>query len=348
MFPKAVAILFFFFLKRSSTYNFRIIYTAVEHGVKKNYNSEEIAIVSHQTSSVVIKNEYIPTLHCKIFNMTSDLAFITFDTCMIEHIEEECFSRKMVNVTSKIALINNQITTIKRGTFTNLKVQYIDLKCNRIETIEDGSFVNLTLLKDLDLSFNNLRIFNSDAFVNLENFGTLNLRSNHIKSLQKESLIVFRKEKSRLNIECNELVYLDNDVFGGMTATKLRLDLQNNKLDSLPEGIFDYHSFSVVDISKNPLTNISRQFCSQNCTVETFYFGCKGMDKKSLRESLQVIEHWIEDNGIILYTDGYCSFNKSMAKTFNITLSSCKATRSTEERGFWIYFGILFVLYIVM
>ncbi|KAJ3644805.1 hypothetical protein Zmor_022508 [Zophobas morio] len=251
-----------------------------------------------------------------------------------------------------IIITNNQLRSIKTRTFSNLKVLSISLTNNQIEVIEDGSFHNLTLLKELNLSFNRLHTLNSKAFVNLFNFRTLHLESNRITSLQKKSLVFFREGDSRLNIKCNEVTYLDKDFLGGMTAPKLHLNLYNNRLVSLPEGIFDYHVFGQIDVGRNPLTKVSKYFCSRNCTVETLSFGCEGMSEESVRESVQNIENWVDEMGdkvTTLLTDGYCAFKKNNTKIVRDprSPSMCSGGRNTEEIDFWVYFKIFMIMYIM-
>ncbi|KAJ3644794.1 hypothetical protein Zmor_022497 [Zophobas morio] len=118
---------------------------------------EEITVTWHKNPKVIVENQYIPTLCCAIFNLKSDIKSISFDNCLIEDIQEECFSEKVANVTTNIEIFNNKLTSIKKDTFRNLKVQDIYLKNNLIEVIEDDSFLNLTELIYLDLSFNKVR-----------------------------------------------------------------------------------------------------------------------------------------------------------------------------------------------
>ncbi|KAJ3644795.1 hypothetical protein Zmor_022505 [Zophobas morio] len=342
-----VAVLVLCVIQRCTTCDFRFDYTTTVHGkreVNEYYDVKQITITSHNTFGVTIENEYIPTLCCEVFNLKLDVEYIIFDNCWIEHIEEECFSQKVQHITSRIAIINNKLTSIKSGTFTNLKVLSIDLKNNLIEVIENESFVNLTSLIFLDLSFNNLRTFNPKVFLNVPNLGTLMLQSNRIESLESNALYFFRKDHSRLDMKCNELTYIDKNVLGGMISENFYLELHNNKLSSLPAGIFDHHSFSVIDVGQNPLKNVSKQFCSRNCTVQDFNFNCAGMDMESMGQTVENIGNWVEENHVNLYTDDYCSFNTS-AQMVNVGWSTCNGVRGVEGTWFWIYLGILVILF---
>ena len=97
--------------------------------------------------------------------------------------------------------------------------------------------------------------------MNTPNFGVLILQSNSIESLEKNSLYFFRRDYSHLDIKCNELNYIDRNVLDGMTWKSFTIDLYSNKLVSLPEGIFDNHSFIKIDVGENPLRNVSQNFC---------------------------------------------------------------------------------------
>ncbi|KAJ3644800.1 hypothetical protein Zmor_022503 [Zophobas morio] len=350
MYLKTVAVLFLCVLQLIITCDFRFNYVTKIAGKfqdNKHQDAKEITVTSPEISGVTIKDEHIPTLCCKIFNLKYDMRFIVFDNCGIEQIQEECFSEKVENITTQIAIINDKLTSIKTGTFRNLKVRIIHLENNLIEVIEEESFLNLPNLMNLDLSFNNLHILNSKAFVNLPHFGSLILESNRIKALHNNSLYFFRSVYSVLDIKCNNLTYIDKNALDGMAAENFDSNLYGNKLVSLPEGVFDHHRFSSIHVGKNPLRNLSKHFCSQNCTVQEFHFGCGGLNMESIRESVQNIENWVRANKVILYTDDDCSFNISEKITAD-EWPTCKSTGSTEEIWIWNYLQILVILYFTM
>ena len=80
--------------------------------------------------------------------------------------------------------------------------------------------------------------------------------------------------------------------------------------------------------------------------VGSFHFGCKGLDMETVWESVKTIENWVEENGVMLFTDDYCSFNTS-AKLVDVLSSSCKGAKIAGGI-IWNYLGILVILYCTM
>ncbi|KAJ3644806.1 hypothetical protein Zmor_022509 [Zophobas morio] len=347
MYQNTVAVAFLCFLKPCIACDFQFDYSTKFGGssvLKKHYAVKEITVTLPNIYGVSIENENIPRLCCNIFNLKSDVRYVIFDTCLIQQIEEECFSQKIEHLTNQIAITNNKLTSIKAGTFRNLKLEAINLENNLIEVIEDESFLNLTALTILNLSFNNLHALNSRAFMNLPQFGILTLQSNRIRTLQRNALYFFRKNYSQLDMKCNELTYIDKNALDGLVVENFELNLYENKLVSLPEGIFDQHSFSGIDVGRNPLRNQSKHFCSQNCTVQHFFFNCAGLNMESVGESVQNIGDWVEQNNVKLHTDDYCSFKES-AKPIIQPWSICKSTGSVKDIWYSAYLEILVILY---
>ena len=89
-------------------------------------------------------------------------------------------------------------------------------------------------------------------------------------------------------MKCNELAYIHKNAHDALNVENLELNLYGNMLVSLPEGIFDQHSFSGIDVRRNPLRNLSKHFCSQNCT-KSFISAVRGWIWKALGNVFRIL-----------------------------------------------------------
>ncbi|XP_063915774.1 leucine-rich repeat and immunoglobulin-like domain-containing nogo receptor-interacting protein 2 [Zophobas morio] len=213
---------------------------------------------SEDKVEVTVSNQYLPQLCCKMVD--SDKL-------------EECLSASIANVSKSFEIVNNRLTSVKKRTFANLKVEQISLNNNLIETLENDAFYNLTNLIVLTMSRNLLEVLNPEAFSLLPNLSGLNLRFNRLHTLQ-------------------------TGAFEGISPrTELTVDLNGNRIRTLPDDVFSNHTFGQLDLGNNPVKKIAASFC-EGCSMEKIYLSC---DYLTL-EDVEMIRNWAEAGGVRLYT----------------------------------------------
>jgi hypothetical protein len=163
------------------------------------------------------------------------------------------------------------ITSEKKATFKNLKLEIINLMSNNIEVIEDEGFANLSNLETINLIKNNLKRFNPNAILSTPRLTRLDLGENFIEFLEKGSF-------SFIKADCAH-----KDVFLDLTAINLNVHLESNSIESLPEAIFDDHTFDMINIQHNPF----KIFQSK---IANFSFDCKNLDEKTLPTSTLTVK----------------------------------------------------------
>ena len=116
-------------------------------------------------------------------------------------------------------LAENELSTLPASFFCcNLSIRSLKLEGNRLERLHLGDFWGLSHLEELNLQQNQLAHVDEDVF---DDHGYHNL---------KRSLL-------KLNLGCNQLTTLPNDLFNGFRTLR-NLQLQSNLLARLPQQLF--------------------------------------------------------------------------------------------------------------
>ena len=100
---------------------------------------------------------------------------------------------------------------------------------------------NITLhnLQQLHIRYNNFKTLKSENLRGLTNLLTLNAERSHITSIESTILESSANKIEKVNFAGNELETLPVDIFNIKPKTNFQVFLQQNKLKTLPEGIFD-------------------------------------------------------------------------------------------------------------
>ena len=141
---------------------------------------------------------------------------------------------------------NDEITELNLSSFTpineinlyNLKTLYPHLDLNEIILKCWSPRVNLAL----------------NDQVSFDGIGSLNFDFNELSSIPKE--IRFFKRLYSLSVSFNQIVDLDDELFdsnSGLNASLRYLDLDNNRIQSLPPSFFSLKNLEYVDLSNNNL-----------------------------------------------------------------------------------------------
>ncbi|KAJ3644812.1 hypothetical protein Zmor_022515 [Zophobas morio] len=299
----------------------------------KFYNVDEISKCD-DNDLVVVDNQYIPELCCKLVACKNALESIIFKNCFIREIEENCFSNSVQNVRYVIGVTYNYITTIKKHTFRDLVVTEIHLHDNFIDELEDEAFLHLNNLSMISLDNNRLKVINPKAFTLVPRLEHLSLTANHITTLQAGVFSFLPARNSYITLACNKIDQLKKIAFDGLSSRFIViLNLNGNRIETLPEDIFSNHSFGLVDLGYNPLTKISRYFCEKQCVMERFWFDCTFLTL----EDVEFIVGWAKMKEVDLGASGcpqynltfkarpakYCSGAKNFGDAFSCQLYVC-------------------------
>ena len=113
--------------------------------------------------------------------------------------------------------------------------------------VDDGVFEKLSGLMFLKLGGNRLQTITSSTFRGLSGLASLEVENNKITSIAAKAF----SNISILHLYNNEISGLDPQTFAGADATVVTL--HDNKLTSLPQGIFDsLRNLNHLDLSNNP------------------------------------------------------------------------------------------------
>lgn len=135
----------------------------------------------------------------------------------------------------------------------------IHLTGNRIEEIHSGVFDNIPNLSLLDLSNNRIREFSAGALAADNSLLTLNLsRSllNYSYSGEISRLLNNTPKLTKLDLSNNELVFLPDGMFSALLDITF-LDLRNNSIVSVLNGTLRNPHLSLLDLRDNGLKELS-------------------------------------------------------------------------------------------
>ena len=193
----------------------------------------------------------------------------------------------------KIILTGNRLqsvpTSLTRLSNNTMSVEILDLSHNKLTSISSQDLFYWTKLTDISLANNRLTDIDSEAFRRQSSLQTLNLSGNKLKSLvdnllstqpklraldlsrnQLDSIAPMALHNSSqlqlLNFGYNRLRWLPEQLFSGFT--RLHLNLEHNRLNSLPAEIFDrnrVHALVSIHLGHNffeqvPVAALQKQF----------------------------------------------------------------------------------------
>ncbi|ESO82983.1 hypothetical protein LOTGIDRAFT_197802 [Lottia gigantea] len=130
------------------------------------------------------------------------------------------------------------------GSYTNLKT--LSLNHNKLESFP-SEFGNLKKLETLSADNNSIRILPA-SFSNLKHLRTLNLSGNHFKQFPMQ--ICNLNQLDVVDLSRNAITTIPNDV---NTFQGIELNLNQNQVSTLPEGIAQCPRLKVIRLEENCL-----------------------------------------------------------------------------------------------
>lgn len=203
-------------------------------------------------TEIIIEEELIPILKSGSFQDLPNLKYIFLQRNNIGFVEEYAFDN-LPNL-RRINLNFNNIKKITTNTFANLTAKKITLKGNGISEMESSSFYNLTFLHNLDLSSNNIVNLPRELFMMTPNLRVLDLSWNRLTShlglpskypftyFEQPFWNIHKHEDSLINLSFNEIIYIDQTMFQGLSGVK-KILLNYNNITKINERAFGKMSF---------------------------------------------------------------------------------------------------------
>ncbi|KAL4238543.1 Toll-like receptor 5 [Mactra antiquata] len=203
----------------------------------------------------------------------------------------------------KLILEGNQITnaTFPECYKRNKHLSYIGLSNNVIVTLSNDTFVSLrnNSISSLYLSRNNIKTVEAEAFAPLGSIKSLKLGSNPLDAQALRTAIAGLKQKDMVSFDLSAIKLngeLLVDTFKMLQNTSITtLNLNNNKIQSLPNGVFS---------GLNKLLHLDLTSCSIHETNDESF---KGLDKLSIlilnNNRLQDVPNNLPRTLINLYMD---------------------------------------------
>jgi Leucine-rich repeat (LRR) protein len=218
---------------------------------------------------------------------------VLFIAPYVEQLEPDFFHGQQV--IKSIAIISSKIRTIKKDTFKDLPVQFLELKNNEISTIENEAFVNLPFLETLDLGENQLISLNPDSFVGLPKLSNFFANNNQIAKLQHNVFKFLNAYMTHIDLTDNQIAVLDEEVFNWSAAENVALLLGGNSIRCLSGGSFQGRHFKEVRLEGNEISTISDEFFEECTDIAFLDLSFNPLNN----ETLEVLESWSVENGII-------------------------------------------------
>ncbi|KAB7507857.1 Chaoptin, partial [Armadillidium nasatum] len=136
-----------------------------------------------------------------------------------------------------IDLSNNDVTFLKEDTFVpHPKITWMSLSGNRLSFFPPETLRSLKKLSQLNLAGNEFESVDTSDFANSKSLRELDLSNNKIVEVAENSF-QNSTQLQELNLSKNKIKKLNSNTFQGIAH--LKLDLSENELRDLPDGIFD-------------------------------------------------------------------------------------------------------------
>ncbi|XP_046553508.1 leucine-rich repeat-containing protein 15-like [Haliotis rubra] len=173
----------------------------------------------------------------------------------------------------KLYVSNNDLTSVPGNVFVNFrKLQELLLNKNKISLIPRGAFLGLDMEK-LSLSDNKLTRLQRDMFQQVRRIRYLDFSHNKITSLSTGVFDSFRETILTLQLQDNELLYIDPGHFRGMVHLQC-LNLSKNSINIVKDGSFsDLRDLQDLVLSDNDLETVTTGML-EGVSLQSLYLIC--------------------------------------------------------------------------
>ncbi|CAD6199920.1 unnamed protein product [Caenorhabditis auriculariae] len=217
-----------------------------------------------------------------------NLQFLHLQNNRIDTVRSNTFDETQLNNLQFLHLDHNQLKVIPNLAFHRLRLIVLTMSNNRISEIHKMSlpatlnFIDLrnnVLTQSLDLEGNNITVLVNDPEVVFKSEIKVVLRNNKIRRLDSSSFRSFRKIKELdlsynqisaidesafetvsqlkiLDLSYNHVAHLPRGVLKNFAKTLTHLNLEENVIHAMPDGLRDLYNLTHVNLNGNKLNKI--------------------------------------------------------------------------------------------
>lgn len=221
-------------------------------------------------AAIDLHNNLLSSLPPELFNEARNVQEIHLQNNTINVLAPDIFSE--LSQLLLLDLSHNLLTAdwINGGTFKRLKrLVYLDISYNRIAKIEPTMFKDLHNLEILKMQDNQIEHIPSKIFSNLPKLHTLVLSNNRVASVGETTLYGLQNLRL-LSLDYNRIAKMHSFALRNC-STLDDLHLNGNKLESIPDALYDVPLLKTLDVGENLVTNI----CNASFSVMTSMFGLR-------------------------------------------------------------------------
>lgn len=270
------------------------------------YNGERV-VVKEDSYQVMVQNENLSVLNASSVEINSTLNKLEIINCGVRDIVPGAFIFSD-SVIHEIIVTQNEIYTIREGVFNDAKVILLNLTDNKIITVESGAFNNNTYLEIIDLSLNEITFLDPLWFSGSNNLWQFSIDRNKIESINEAAFQnLARNQSVVLRLATNIIKEFDPILLKNFEKIDV-LDLSNNYLAQLDDGLFINRTFNYLNLENNKLTCLPDSAFEANVTsvnlMRNIGFRCECLQRlKELVESRQIA---------VLYPSVICEYKEKL------------------------------------
>ena len=195
----------------------------------------EVSFIINKMGKFLLTDSSLDTIDTHFLPKNIGFEFISVKTTNLLRLDINVFNDSLP-ILKRLEIIHNNLEVLPIERNSKVRgLQHLDLYYNCLTTIPDYAFEKLTELKTVDLSFNQISYVGSFAFY-------------------------FNDKLQHLDLKYNRLKVVNNFAFAlNRPNPRLTLNLSNNKMFHLSEGVFSRQSPLLLNLTSNSLTKLEEK-----------------------------------------------------------------------------------------